>query len=45
MYRCGIRLLPSGEILVDKGALEDRPGLREKSQFYLAYSGNTGAKA
>jgi cytochrome b6-f complex iron-sulfur subunit len=45
MYRCGIRQLPSGDILVDKSVLEDRPGLREKSQFYIAYSGNAGAKA
>src|SRR4051794_25639491 len=42
LYRCGIRLLPSGEMLVDKSVLEDRPGLREKPQFFLAYSGNAG---
>jgi cytochrome b6-f complex iron-sulfur subunit len=45
MYRCGIRMLPSGDVLVDKSVLEDRPGLREKTQFYLAYSGMAGAKA
>src|SRR4051812_40455745 len=45
LYRCSIRLLPSGEILVDKSVLEDRPQLREKTQFYVAYAGAAGAKA
>jgi len=44
LYRCAIRLLPSGELLVDKSILEDRPGLREKSQFFVAYTG-TGTAA
>lgn len=42
LYRCAIRLLPSGELLVDKSILEGRPGLREKSQFFVAYTGNAG---
>src|SRR3982751_2056565 len=33
MYRCAIRLLPSGDLLVDKSILEDRPKLREKPEF------------
>ena len=45
LYRCGIRLLPSGELLVDKSVLEDRPGLREKSTYFIAYTGTSGAKA
>ena len=46
LYRCGIRLLPSGELLVDKSVLEDRPGLREKTQYFIAYTGTgSGAKA
>ena len=45
LYRCAIRLLPSGELLVDKSILEDRPGLREKSQYYVNLAGTSGAKA
>jgi cytochrome b6-f complex iron-sulfur subunit len=45
LYRCAIRLLPSGDILVDKSILEDRPGLREKPQFFVTLAGTTGAKA
>lgn len=41
MYRCGVRLLPSGEILVDKSVLENRPGLREKSDFFIALGAHT----
>jgi cytochrome b6-f complex iron-sulfur subunit len=44
LYRCAIRLLPSGELLVDKSTLEDRPVLREKSQFFVALNGSS-AKA
>jgi cytochrome b6-f complex iron-sulfur subunit len=45
LYRCGIRLLPSGELLVDKSVLEDRPGLREKPQYFIAYTGTGAAVA
>ncbi len=38
LYRCGIRLLTSGEILIDKSVLEGRPGLREKTQFFVRVS-------
>lgn len=44
MYRCAVRLLPSGDLLVDKSTLENRPGQREKSAFFVAYSGSS-AKA
>lgn len=40
LYRCAIRLLPSGDLLVDKSVLEERPELREKSQYFVAYAGN-----
>lgn len=43
MYRCAIRLLPSGELLIDKSVLENRPGLREKQQFFVAYSRSTSS--
>ncbi len=45
MYRCAIRLLPSGELLVDKSILENRLVLREKSQFFVAFAGNSSATA
>jgi cytochrome b6-f complex iron-sulfur subunit len=45
LYRCGIQLLPSGELLVDRSTLEARPVLREKSQFFIAYTGSETAKA
>jgi cytochrome b6-f complex iron-sulfur subunit len=45
LYRCGIRLLPSGELLVDRGLLEDRPTLRDKPQFFVAFTGSDSAKA
>jgi len=43
LYRCAIRLLPSGDLLVDKSILEDRPGLREKPQFFVAYTGGSSS--
>ncbi len=43
MYRCAIRLLPSGDILVDKSILENRPGLRDKSQFFVALNGSSSS--
>ena len=41
LYRCAIRLLASGEILIDKSVLEDRPGLREKSQYFVKFGGSS----
>lgn len=41
LYRCGIRLLASGEILIDKSVLEGRPGLREKTPFLVKLSGSS----
>src|SRR5471030_396894 len=45
LYRCAVRLLPSGDLLVDKSVLEDRPGLREKSQFFVKYGGSSSTPA
>src|SRR6202142_2191693 len=45
LYRCAVRLLPSGDLLVDKSILEDRPGLREKTQFFVKYTGGSTAPA
>ncbi len=45
LYRCGIRLLASGEILIDKSVLEGRPGLREKTQFLVKLGGQSQANA
>jgi cytochrome b6-f complex iron-sulfur subunit len=45
LYRCAIRLLPSGELLVDKNILEGRPVLREKPQFSVAYTGSGSTSA
>src|SRR5258708_6990429 len=43
LYRCGVRLLPSGDLLVDKSVLEGRPVLREKSQFFVKIENGSSA--
>ena len=43
LYRCAVRLLPSGDLLVDKSVLEDRPGLREKPQFFVKLTSGSSA--
>ena len=35
LFRCAVTLLPTGEILVDKSVLEDRPGFRDKKEFMI----------
>jgi cytochrome b6-f complex iron-sulfur subunit len=45
LYRCGIQLLPSGELLVDRSVLEARPVLRERPPFFVAYTGGNAANA
>lgn len=35
LWRCAITLAPDGQILVDKGLLENRLGLREQPPFFL----------
>ncbi len=37
LWRCAIALTPDGELLVDKGRLENRPGVREQGDFFLSY--------
>ncbi len=43
LYRCAVRRLASGELLIDKSVLEDRPGLREKSQFFVKLVGSSSS--
>jgi len=38
LYRCAIQKLASGDLLIDKSILEDRPGLREKPQFFVKFA-------
>jgi len=38
LYRCAMKLLPTGDLLVDKAILEDRPGLRDKSEYFVDYT-------
>ncbi len=35
LYRAAISLGPTGEIMVDKGFQENRPGLRDKEPFFI----------
>jgi cytochrome b6-f complex iron-sulfur subunit len=35
LWRCAIRLADDGQLLVDKSRLENRPGIREKGEFFL----------
>lgn len=37
LWRCAIRLADDGQMLVDKGRLENRPGVREQGDFFLSY--------
>lgn len=36
LWRLGVSLAPDGQVVVDKSIKEDRPGIREGSQFLLA---------
>lgn len=38
LWRCAITLADDGQLLVDKARLENRPGLREKGDFFLPYA-------
>ena len=35
LWRCAVGLTPDGELIVDKSVMENRPGFREKGQFYV----------
>ena len=38
LWRCAIRLAEDGQLVVDKGRLENRPDLREQGEFFLPMS-------
>src|SRR5436189_5771737 len=35
LWRCMVNVTPQGELIIDKSVMEDRPGLREKSPFFV----------
>ena len=35
LWRCAIRVADDGQLVIDKGRLENRPGVREKGDFFL----------
>ncbi len=35
LWRCALRLADDGQLFVDKGRLDNRPGTREKGEFFL----------
>lgn len=37
LWRCALKMSDDGQILVDKGRLENKPGIREKGDFFLPY--------
>ena len=37
LWRCAVKLADDGQLLIDKGRLENRPGLREKGDFFLPH--------
>lgn len=37
LWRCALKLADDGQIAVDKGHLENRPGSREQGDFFLPY--------
>ena len=41
LWRCAIRLAPDGQLFVDKGQLESKPGRREHEAFFFSYTGKT----
>jgi len=38
LWRCAIQLSTDGQLMIDKGKLENRPGLRDKGEFFLPYA-------
>jgi len=38
LWRCAVTVSPNGELIVDKGIMEDRPGKREKPDFFIPVS-------
>jgi cytochrome b6-f complex iron-sulfur subunit len=37
LWRCAVRLAEDGQLLIDKGRLENRPGAREAGEFFLPF--------
>lgn len=37
LWRCALKLADDGQIIIDKGKLENKPGAREKGEFFLPY--------
>ena len=37
LWRCAIRLADDGQLIIDKGHLENQPGPREQGEFFLPY--------
>ena len=37
LWRCAIRLADDGQLVIDKGRLENRPGQREQGDFFFPY--------
>ena len=37
LWRCSLQLASDGQILINKGTLENKPGQREKGEFFLPY--------
>jgi hypothetical protein len=37
LWRCAIRLADDGQLVIDKGRLENRHGMREHGEFFLPY--------
>ncbi len=37
LWRCALKMSDDGQIVVDKGRLENKPGVREKGDFFLPY--------
>jgi cytochrome b6-f complex iron-sulfur subunit len=40
LWRPAVELASTGDLIIDKAILEDRPGLREKKPFFVELSGN-----
>ena len=38
LWRCSVAMSPSGDLIVDKAVMEDRPGKREKTEFFIPAS-------
>jgi len=38
LFRCKVDISPTGDLLVDKAVIEDRPGLREKAPYFADFA-------